>query len=162
MVAGDCMTDSLDQIEELDIRELLKTYLPKARAAYIKTWQQLGDANTPLTKRRELRAQAVATADKHAAFCLQLEEAAPKQQGDDQRNIVVLCEQLRRLETGIRGLTKLSPHALATAESVSPKAVGCGAGPRTKNDETGIRPGSSRAVRLRPEPKTSRRGPASR
>lgn len=148
------MSESPHTVAGMDIRELLRDYLPQARADYVRTWKALSNASTVPSKRREIREQALAKADSHASFCEQIENNEAQYSGDDLRNLRVLDEQLRRLETGLRDMTKLSPHALLNSAKVSPAAVGCGK--HIKIEAQVDQASGSRAVRLRPEPRDSR------
>jgi hypothetical protein len=117
-----------------DVRELLREYLPRARAAYVGLWEQLGSGKLPLAELRARREKAVGIADGHESFAAALRGLGSEFDQEGRTNAAVLAEQLERLAVGLRRMSSLSPHALKQAADIAPKAVGCG-NPKPTRDE---------------------------
>ncbi|MEO6867659.1 MAG: hypothetical protein ABI200_06525, partial [Gaiellales bacterium] len=79
-----------------DPRELMQALLPAARAEYIKAWEFLADANTPLERRRLARTRATAIAADHAVVAAFLRECEAALKGNDLQNAQHLADELER------------------------------------------------------------------
>jgi translation initiation factor IF-2 len=109
-----------------DPRELMRAVLPPARAEYIKAWELLADAATPLERRRLARERAKSIAADHSIVARALRDREPTLSGDDLLNARHLAGELERHADAMTRIAEISPVGLQTAQSLRPEALGCG------------------------------------
>ncbi len=109
-----------------DPRELMRSLLPAARAAYIQAWEALANAATPRQRRLDLRATVGEDAARREQVVGVLTERAATVSGEDKANLEHLAAELARLVEASKRLVSLSTHGVATATDLRPDAVGCG------------------------------------
>jgi hypothetical protein len=121
----DLPADALDPVSG-NPRTLMQQLLPAARTGYVKAWELLADASTPLERRRAARARATAMADDHAVVAAALRAREPKLAGDDLLNLRHLAGELERHAEALTSLSTISPIGLQSAANLRPEALGCG------------------------------------
>lgn len=136
-----------------DPRELMQAVLPAARAEYIRAWEFLADAATPLDRRRAARTRTTAIAADHAVLVAFLRERESSLTGDDLLNARHLADELDRHVEALNKLAAISVLGLVDATTLRPEALGCG-----KRYRDPARAGSdagpaSRSARSQPLPK---------
>jgi hypothetical protein len=109
-----------------DPRALMGALLPGARRNYVKAWELLADASTPLERRRAARERATAIADDHAIVAQALRDREASLQGDDLLNARHLVSELERHADALRRIVTISPVGLHTAKELRPESLGCG------------------------------------
>ncbi len=109
-----------------DPRALMQTLLPVARRTYVKAWELLADASTPLERRRAARDRATAMAQDHAVVAAALRAREGSLKGDDLLNARHLADELERHADALERITTVSPVGLQTAKSLRPESLGCG------------------------------------
>jgi hypothetical protein len=110
----------------IDPRELMRQLLPAARTEYVKAWELLADASTPLARRRAARERATKIAEDHAIVAAALREREGRLAGDDLLNLRHLADELERHVEALTNLSTISPIGLQTAKGLRPEALGCG------------------------------------
>jgi hypothetical protein len=125
------MTDSTstDQPQDPlsgDPRKLMQELLPTARRNYVRAWELLADATTPIERRRAARDRAAAVADDHALIAEALRKREASLSGEDLHNARHLASELERHADALGRLVTVSPVGLQTADSLRPEALGCG------------------------------------
>lgn len=123
--SDDAARASLDP-RTADPRELMRVLLPPARREYVKAWEWLADANTPLDKRRAGRARADAIAADHALVAGALRERERSLTGDDLLNARHLAGELERHVEAFGRIATISPLGLQGSKELRPEALGCG------------------------------------
>jgi hypothetical protein len=109
-----------------DPRVLMQTLLPAARRGYVKAWEFLADASTPLDRRRIARERAVAIAADHALVAQALRERESTLSGDDLLNARHLADELERHVDALERIGGMSPLGLQSAKDLRPESLGCG------------------------------------
>lgn len=109
-----------------DPRAIMQVLLPAARREYIKAWELLADASTPLARRRAARERAGRIADDHAIVAAALRQREATLRGDDLQNARHLASELERHAEALARIVEVSPIGLHTADSLRPEALGCG------------------------------------
>lgn len=109
-----------------DPRALMQALLPAARAEYIRAWEFLADAATPLDRRRLARTRATAIAADHAIVAAFLREREASLSGDDLLNARHLASELERHVEALTKMASISVIGLNDASALRPEALGCG------------------------------------
>jgi hypothetical protein len=104
----------------------MRVLLPPARREYIKAWEWLADASTPLDKRRAGRARAEAIAADHGVVAAALRVREQELTGDDLLNARHLADELERHVAAYERLATISPIGLLETKDLRPEALGCG------------------------------------
>ncbi|MCB0878516.1 MAG: hypothetical protein KDC46_05995 [Thermoleophilia bacterium] len=109
-----------------DPRELMQALLPVARRDYVKAWELLADASTPLDRRRLARDRAKAIAEAHSLIAGALRGREASLSGNDLHNARHLADELERHAAALGRLAEVSPVGLQTSKDLRPEALGCG------------------------------------
>lgn len=109
-----------------DPRDLMRALLPPARAEYIKAWEFLADAATPLERRRIARERAKAIAADHKVVADFLREREATLAGDPLLNARHLASELERHVDALEKLATVSPIGILESKTLRPEALGCG------------------------------------
>jgi hypothetical protein len=109
-----------------DPRALMQALLPVARRNYVKAWELLADATTPLERRRVARDRAKAVAQDHAVIAAALRAREASLSGDDLLNARHLASELERHAEALDRMAEVSPVGLQGSQSLRPEALGCG------------------------------------
>jgi hypothetical protein len=154
------MAEALDPTTA-DPRELMQALLPAARAEYIRAWEFLADASTPLERRRAARKRAEAIAEDHAIVAAFLRTRETKLAGNDLHNARHLADELERHVEALKRMATISVIGLIEADDLRPEALGCGKryrDPAKKSDGTpaGTRGGSNRPAAKGRDPREQR------
>jgi hypothetical protein len=107
-------------------RDLMQALLPAARAEYIRAWEFLADASTPLERRRLARTRAHAIAADHAVVAAFLRERESSLNGDDLLNARHLADELDRHVDALNRMATISVIGLVESKTLRPEALGCG------------------------------------
>lgn len=134
-------------------RELMQALLPAARAEYIRAWEFLADAATPLERRRLARTRAASIAEDHAVVATFLREREASLKGDDLLNARHLADELDRHIEALGKMATLSVIGLAESKTLRPEALGCGRRYRDPTKGAGDAGAASRAVSSKPAAK---------
>lgn len=107
-------------------RDLMQALLPAARAEYIRAWEFLADASTPLERRRLARTRATAIASDHAVVAAFLRDREASLKGDDLLNARHLADELERHVEALNKMATISVIGLVESKALRPEALGCG------------------------------------
>lgn len=134
-------------------RDLMRALLPAARAEYIRAWEFLADASTPLERRRIARTRASAIAADHAVVAAFLRERESKLTGDDLLNARHLADELDRHIEALNKLATISVIGLTESAALRPEALGCGKRYRDPTKAAADSGPASRAASAKPASK---------
>lgn len=109
-----------------DPRVLMQALLPAARRGYVKAWEFLADASTPLDRRRIARERATTIAADHALVAQALRERESTLSSDDLLNARHLADELERHVDALERIGTMSPIGLQSAKDLRPESLGCG------------------------------------
>src|SRR6188472_533610 len=113
-----------DQIEQTtDLRDEVRTVLREARTEYQKSWEWLKNPAHKRDERAGGRAKVTAMVEQYGAYVERAREQAKTLSGEDRRTVNELTGEIERVLAAWPRLATLSPHGIATAEDISPKAV---------------------------------------
>lgn len=104
----------------------MQALLPAARAEYIRAWEFLADASTPLERRRIARTRAASIAADHAVVAAFLRERESSLSGDDLLNARHLADELERHVEALNKMATISVIGLVESATLRPEALGCG------------------------------------
>ena len=127
-------------------RELMQALLPAARTEYIRAWEFLADASTPLDRRRLARKRAATIAVDHGAAIELLQVRESSFRGDDLLNARHLVEELGRHVDALNRMATISVIGLQESKTLRPEALGCGKRYRDTTKVSGDAVTASRAV----------------
>jgi hypothetical protein len=135
-------------------RALMQVLLPAARTAYIRAWELLADAETPLDRRRVARTRATELASDHEAIAGVLRGREASLSGDDLLNARHLADELDRHAAALGKLGAMPVLGILDAKDLRPESLGCGKRyrepARPSNDGAAASRGVSNKPKARP------------